>query len=208
MGAIRGSDLERGAAATVSGSFRLAMGAVQDAVYRLTDSGVRVLSPADPRVVDQLGDFVFVASDRARIIKLVQSRHLAAISASDFLWVVAPNGYIGQSGALEIGFALSAGTPVFSSEVPADLTLRQYVTALPYPEDALRAVQLAAGGRTAVDGEVANVLLDPEVAIRSAHDHLDAIAGELLSGRRRPCPQSRVAATKIYEQVVGPLDLA
>src|SRR4051812_4984387 len=125
--------------ATVSGSFRRAMSAVQDAVYRLTDAGARVLSPADPRVVDQFGDFLFVASDRVRAIKLVQNRHLAAVEASDFLWLVAPNGYIGQSGAMELGFAVSVGTPVFSSEVPADLTLRQYVTTLRAPEDALRA---------------------------------------------------------------------
>src|SRR4051812_6526153 len=93
--------------ATVSGSFRRAMGAVQEAVYRLTDAGAQVLSPADPRIVDQFGDFVFVASDRVRAIKLVQSRHLAAIAASDVLWLVAPDGYIGQSGAMEIGYAVA-----------------------------------------------------------------------------------------------------
>jgi hypothetical protein len=64
---------------TVSGSFRRAMSAVQDAVYRLTDAGALVLSPADPRVVDEFGEFLFVASDRVRAIRLVQSRHLAAI---------------------------------------------------------------------------------------------------------------------------------
>src|SRR2546421_8220573 len=92
--------------ATVSGSFRRAMAAVTDAVYALTDAGVRVLSPADPRIVDQFGDFVFVASDRARAIRLVQTRHLAAIDASDFVWLVAPEGYIGQSAAMELGFAV------------------------------------------------------------------------------------------------------
>ena len=127
--------------ATVSGSFRQAMGAVQDAVYRLTDAGVRVLSPADPRVVDRFGDFLFVASDMVRAIKLVQSRHLAAINASDFLWLVAPQGYVGRSGSMEIGFAVATGTPIFSSEVPTDLTLRQYVAPLASPEDAIRVVR-------------------------------------------------------------------
>src|SRR3954470_23603243 len=117
------------------------MSAVEDAVYRLTDAGARVLSPADPRVVDQFGDFLFVASDRIRAIKLVEDRHLAAIEASDLVWLVAPEGYIGQSGAMEIGYAISVDTPIFCSEVPADLTLRQYVTTLAQPEDALRAVR-------------------------------------------------------------------
>src|SRR6266545_2562945 len=77
--------------ATVSGSFRRAMRQVQEAVYALTDLGVMVLSPADPRVVDELGAFLFVASDRLRIVRLVQQRHLQAISMSDFLWLVAPD---------------------------------------------------------------------------------------------------------------------
>src|SRR4051794_25445033 len=52
--------------ATVSGSFRRSMRGVQEAVFAFTDAGVRVLSPADPRVVAQLGDFLFVASDHLR----------------------------------------------------------------------------------------------------------------------------------------------
>src|SRR3954451_925748 len=145
--------------ATVSGSFRRAMGAVQEAVYRLTDAGARVLSPADPRVVDQFGDFLFVASDRVRAIKLVQDRHLAAIRASNFLWLVAPEGYIGQSGAMELGFAVSVGTPVFCSEVPVDLTLRQYVTTLAGPEEAMRVASGATNKPS--DPTPGNVLLDP-----------------------------------------------
>ena len=146
--------------ATVSGSFHRAMGAIEDAVYALTDAGAEVLSPADPRVVDQFGDFLYVASDRVRAVKLVQSRHLAAIAASDFVWLVAPGGYVGQSGAMEVGYAVANGTPIFASEVPVDLTLRQYVITLPSPRDALRKVE----GNSRPTAELAsppNILLDP-----------------------------------------------
>jgi len=195
--------------AAVSGSFRRAMADVQDAVYRLTDAGARVLSPADPRVVDQFGDFVFVASDRARIIKLVQSRHLAAIKSSDFIWLVTPNGYVGLSGSMEVGAAVMAGTPVFSSEVPADLTLRQYVTPLASPEEALRRVKTAVERCSEAREEtIANVLLDPETAIRAAHDDLEHIAAELLTGRAQPTPRSRAVAERMYDRVIRPLDLA
>ena len=178
--------------ATVSGSFRRAMGAVQDAVYRLTDAGVHVLSPADPRVVGQFGDFVFVASDRARAIKVVQSRHLAAIEASDLLWLVAPDGYIGQSGAMEVGFAVSVGTPVFCSAVPVDLTLRQYVTPLRAPEDAIHVVRHTPRERQ--EPLTASVLIEPTLVLEEAHDDLERIAAELRRSEVRERADAASAA--------------
>jgi hypothetical protein len=71
--------------ATVSGSFHRHMPAIYDAVGELRARNVTVLSPSDPRVVDNLGEFLFVASDKLRSIRLVQDRHLQAIRASDFL---------------------------------------------------------------------------------------------------------------------------
>jgi hypothetical protein len=179
------------------------MGAIEDAVYALTDAGVRVLSPADPRVVDQFGDFLFVASDRVRAIKLVQSRHLAAIAASDFVWVVAPEGYIGQSGAMEIGYATAVGTPVYCSEVPIDLTLRQYVTTLSRPDKALR--ELTRRGRAAAHAESArSVLLDPLDTVEVAHGHLERIAAELTRDVTETDIASR-AAEQLSSEIVLPL---
>lgn len=188
--------------ATVSGSFRRSMGAVQAAVYRLTDAGVRVLSPADPRVVDHFGDFLFVASDRVRSIKLVQSRHLAAISASDFLWLEAPDGYIGQSGAMELGYAIARGVPVFCSEVPGDLTLRQYVKVTGAPEEAAQKARRrpTQGDRSAYD----SVLLDPLRVVHDAHDDLDVIAKE-LSGPTKHNHVASDAAARLDLRVARPL---
>jgi hypothetical protein len=179
------------------------MGAVQEAVYALTDSGVLVLSPADPRVVDQFGDFLFVASDRVRSIRLVQSRHLAAIKASDFLWLVAPDGYVGQSAAMEIGCAVASGIPVYSSEVLLDLTLRQYVTAVSQPADALRAV--LDYGRADRSAAHPNVLVDPEGALASAHEDLESIAHSLRQAGEPLTTPTEAAARRLFTRVVGPL---
>ena len=190
--------------ATVSGSFRQAMAAVQDAVYTLTDAGVQVLSPADPRVVDQFGDFLFVASDRVRAINLVQDRHLAAIQESDLVWLVAPEGYIGLSGAMEIGHAVAAGTPVYCSEVPTDLTLRQYVTVVGSIDDALRKVRRLRreGGRPL--GRP-NVLLDPVSAVAGAHADLHVLERELTHSRRPVSVTAHAAATRLRDSVTRPL---
>ena len=104
--------------ATVSGSFHRHMEAISAAVYELAAHSVRVLSPADPRVVAAQGEFLFVASDRVRSIRLVQDRHLESIRSADFLWLVCPDGYVGQSASMEIGFAAGAGVPSFPLDYP------------------------------------------------------------------------------------------
>src|SRR6266851_8728516 len=153
--------------ATVSGSFRRAMRQVQEAVYALTDMGVVVLSPADPRVVDQLDAFLFVASDRLRSVRLVQQRHLFAISESDFLWLVAPDGYVGTSATMEVGYAVACGVPVLSTSVPMDVTLREFVTVVPDMKSALVRTEPA-------QHDLAHLsLLDPAAAVEQAHRGLD-----------------------------------
>ena len=119
---MRPTDLnsgERCLRAAVSGSFHRHMEAINAAVQELVSLSIRVLSPADPQVVAQQGEFLFVASDRVRSIRLVQDRHLESIRAADFLWLVCPDGYVGQSGSMEIGFAAAAGVPIFSTHAPS-----------------------------------------------------------------------------------------
>src|SRR4051812_21571028 len=108
--------------ATVSGSFHRHLAKIEEAVAALHDSGIKVLSPSDPRVVDSEGEFLYVASDRVRSVRLVQDRHLDAVGASDFLLLVCPDGYVGSSAALEVGFAAAHDVPVISKTAPADLT--------------------------------------------------------------------------------------
>ena len=161
------------------------MGAVQERVEQFAQLGAFVLSPSDPRIVDQFGDFVFVASDRVRRIRTVQGRHLEAIGASDLLWLVAPDGYVGQSAAMEIGYAAARDIPVYSDEVPSDLTLRQWVEVVSGPHEAMRLVDASAGAAPAclLDDAHGAILLDPLVAIEASHDDL-ALAGHGLAAPR------------------------
>src|SRR5580658_8148049 len=104
--------------AAVSGSFHRHMGAITSAVHELATRSIRVLSPADPRVVAAQGEFLFVAGDRVRSGRLVQDRHLESIRAADFLWLVCPDGYVGQSASMEVGFAAAVGGPIYSTRAP------------------------------------------------------------------------------------------
>lgn len=135
--------------------------------------GVEVLSPSDPRVVDADGDFLFVASDRLRSRRLVEDRHLEAIRASDFLWVVCPDGYTGASTSGEILAAHVLGKPILSTNVALDITIGDYVERV---ESIAEAVARAARIRAAWIGvglHDANALLDPDVLIKTADDFDD-----------------------------------
>lgn len=149
--------------ATVSGSFHRHMAAIYAAVGELRALGVDVLSPSDPRIVDHIGEFLFVASDRLRSIRLVQDRHFEAIRASDFLWLVCPDGYTGPSASAEIGAAYAYGIPVFSVTAPLDITLQNYVRRVSSASAVISAIE---GSRNSpAEPQQPNLLLDPEHAI-------------------------------------------
>ena len=157
--------------ATVSGSFHRHMMAIESAVSELWSLGVNVLSPADPRIVDFKGEFLFVASDRLRSIKLVQDRHFEAIGHSDFLWLVCPDGYTGASACMEIGDARRAGVPIYSDRLPLDITVQRYVEHVP----SIRiACDLARARRRSLP-QVDHFLLDPDSSIEACMSSLEAL---------------------------------
>jgi hypothetical protein len=162
--------------AAVSGSFHRHMEAITRAVDELAALSVRVLSPADPRVVAAQGEFLFVASDCVRSVRLVQDRHLESIRAADFLWLVCPDGYVGQSASMEIGYAAGAGIPMFALRALADITLREYVTVVPSLGDAVRRVEASERPR-----RHEGILINPHASVQQAHDILERIKSGLTN---------------------------
>lgn len=176
---------------TVSGSFHRHMRAIQEAVEAFRDRGVTVLSPADPRVVDEVGPFIFVASDRHRSVRLVEDRHLASIGQSDFLWLVAPDGYVGQSASLELGFAAALRIPVYGEVLPSDLTLGQYVQKVEDLDEALEACEASSKG----GAERTTFLVDPLGAAEVAHREVEHIRVMLA------CPSNRRSGSEVAREV-------
>jgi hypothetical protein len=175
---------------TVSGSFKRHLREIQESVAFFQARDVAVLSPADPTIVDQFGDFVFVSSDIRRSIKGIQSRHLAAIQSSDFLWVCCPDGYIGQSASMEIGFAVASGVPVLCDSAPSDLTLRQFCEVTGSLQNAF-----AVGFSRPTIAPTPNLLLAPAEAIAGVREQLDRLQEHLLvpSAHREDDPVETIA---------------
>ncbi len=188
--------------ATVSGSFHRHMPAIYGAVCELRALGVDVLSPSDPRIVDHAGEFLFVASDRLRSVKLVEDRHLEAIRSSDFLWVVCPDGYTGPSTSGEILAASVLNVPVYSSSPALDITIGQYVRRVP---DIRTAIQERAHAKAVAEPRT-HVLLDPEWAIGELIGALErlrpALTGQI--GDRRSTPEREMRRTsQLLAQTFG-----
>ena len=119
--------------------------------------------------------FYFVASDPVRSVRLVQDRHLESIRAASFLWLVCPDGYVGQSASQELGYATALRVPIFATRPPTDLTLRQYVTVVPTLA-ALVEKMRSNPPRETSEG----LLIDPRASVERAHSILDQI-GTMLT---------------------------
>jgi hypothetical protein len=174
-------------AVVVSGSFHRHMERITAAVHEFAALSVRVLSPADPRVVAYQGEFLFVASDPVRSVRLVQDRHLDCIRAASFLWLVCPDGYVGLSAAMEIGAARDAGVPIFATRAPSDLTMREYVRVVPTLVDAVRIANAVARPR-----RPEGILINPHASVQEAHAILEQVDAALARKDRADDPAGRV----------------
>lgn len=112
---------ERALSCAISGSFKF-----KDKIDSTQDEfesyGVTVLAPdkgwigIHPTRLYTPRDFRPLPTEQNMSIRHIEDRFLHAISLSDFLYVVALHGYIGDSTSMEIGAAIAKKKPVFLSD--------------------------------------------------------------------------------------------
>lgn len=106
----------------VSGSFKFKP-EIDLAIEELQDHGVLVLAPEKgwlympPSRAMSLKDKQFrpLPSERGMSPAMVEDEFLRAMMKSDFVYVMAEDGYIGTMVAFELGAALALGLPIYSS---------------------------------------------------------------------------------------------
>ena len=123
----------------ICGSFRRDQDGLRGAYDELLDSGAAVLSPVDPDFVLEEDGFAFAAHEIGERPADVEARHLLAMQAADFVWLHAPNGYVGPSAAMELGFAHAVGLPVYAEAAPGDPVLAEFVRVVERPASAVAA---------------------------------------------------------------------
>lgn len=109
---------------TISGSFRKFWDDIKKIISEFEKRDIRILSPKISKVSQSKDEFVYLNHDKSNPIEIIEKKHLLCISQSDFLFIVNPQGYVGISTSLEIGYALSKGIKVYALEEPTDSLLK------------------------------------------------------------------------------------
>jgi exopolyphosphatase/pppGpp-phosphohydrolase len=110
---------------TISGSFRKHFDHILKIKKELESIGAHVLSPRfeDPKNPGE--EFVIFAGEEGLSPLELERYHLNSIKNSDALIVCSPNGYVGASALLEIGYAYSFGKRIIFTEKPEEFILNQ-----------------------------------------------------------------------------------
>jgi NTP pyrophosphatase (non-canonical NTP hydrolase) len=155
-------------AVVISGSFRKHYQGILDRIAAFEDAGVTVLSPRASRIVNPGEAFAILETDGAETPEALERSHLDAISAADALYVHNPEGYVGLSAALEVGWALSLGKEIFVAEPAADFTLGLFCQRVASPQQIAELL----GGRTRLDA------LGPRASLDALQTYTAAVGEE------------------------------
>jgi len=125
----------------LSGSYRRDSEGLKRAYEELRDLGCRVLSPSRMEPAGEENGFVYMKGEESDTPEQIELRHLEAIQKAVMIWLFAPEGYVGLSAALEVGFAHAQGIPVFCTTQVADTTLRNFVSTVSSATEALSLIR-------------------------------------------------------------------
>ncbi|GBD34795.1 hypothetical protein HRbin35_00546 [bacterium HR35] len=110
---------------TISGSFRKHLEYILKIKKELENKGVHILSPRFEEPKNPGEEFVIFAGEENLSPLELERYHLESIENSDALIVCDPNGYVGASALLEIGYAHSLGKRIIFTEKPEEFILNQ-----------------------------------------------------------------------------------
>ena len=107
----------------ISGSFRKHLDYILKVKDRLEAKGTKVLSPRFTEPENPGEEFVVFTGEEGLSPLELERHHLKSISGSDALIVCDPEGYVGASALLEIGFANAVGKRIIFMEKPEEFML-------------------------------------------------------------------------------------
>lgn len=212
---IRELDLKKRPAAVVCGTFHRDLDGLKRDYDELLAIGTLVLSPVDLDFTGEREGFVYAAHEAHRSPEEIETDHLAAIASADFIWLHAPEGYVGLSASMELGVAHALGRPIFGRGRPQDVTLREFVEAVDSPEQAVKLVQESLTttptlGIAALQRYYATVAVRRGYASESIQDCMLLLTeevGELARAVRKQVGLIRDSSAPVHEAAVELADL-
>lgn len=108
----------------IIGSFRKHYETVVDAIGSFEAAGIRVVSPKKSRIIDPNTSFVrFETDPKQSEDAVIQLHALYHILTADFVFVIAPDGYVGRTTCYEIGRVHERQIPLYFSHTPSDIPI-------------------------------------------------------------------------------------
>jgi len=108
---------------TLSGSFRKHLDYILNLKDQLVGKEIEVLSPRFTQPKNPRGEFVVFSGEEGLTPLQLERYHLNSIEKSDALIVCDPNGYVGASALMEIGYAHALGKRIIFTEQPEEFML-------------------------------------------------------------------------------------
>lgn len=117
----------------ISGSFRKHFHGISSLIQEFEKLDVHVLSPQVGQVMNpqnEVSDTHGIDDQKTR-----EKQHLAAIEQADALYLYNENGYLEASMALELGWALALGKPIYAKESSEDFTVNLFSGTVATPQE-------------------------------------------------------------------------
>ena len=186
--------------AVLCGSYQRGIPSLVQAYEKLSAAGMRVLSPSGLDFVAAIEGSVLNVDEGGIPAEAIEWLPLNCIRAADLVWLHAPEGHVGLSGALEIGFASAAGVPVYAEEMPSDIALRSLVTISPLDqviaETSTGAKDKPGASLLPLQGRYSAFARERGREHKSAHDIMLLITEEIGElSRRNPGQRQRLSRT-------------
>lgn len=108
---------------TISGSFRKHLYYILEIKKKLEEKRIKVLSPRFVEPKNPGEEFVIFSGEEGLTPLELERYHLNSIENSDALIICDPEGYVGASALLEIGYAHSLGKRIIFTEKPQEFIL-------------------------------------------------------------------------------------
>lgn len=131
-------------AVVLCGSFHRATERLRQ-TFDVLGAQYRLLSPHAVEWIDPRAEFVRAPSESDEPACEIEGRHLAAVRAADFVWLHCPDGYVGTSAAMEVGYAHAIGVPVITDRLPSDESVAVMVQIAPEPATAHKVLEPTPG---------------------------------------------------------------
>ena len=137
--ALEGAAVDGASSVSVAlcGSFRRDPGGLKREYNELIDAGCTVLSPVDIEWVAERDGFVLAEHEVDEEPCRVEAAHLSAMRSADFVWLYTPNGYVGHSASMELGYAHALGLAIYARNYPDDVMLSGLVRKVDSAEEAI-----------------------------------------------------------------------